>query len=139
MGETPLKLAADEAKRSAVQRVAAGRPVVSLGRAKFRVGTSTLHVRFCSENQASPTKYKFNINPNTLSADYELWICGEANRYYLAPTAVMTQMYNHPDSYPDRLHPEITVVSVETAGHHVTYARGGQSLDFSRYFQARME
>lgn len=134
-----MNLAADDAKQSAVRRIAANQPVVPLGRAKFRVGTSTVHVRFCSENRTSPTKYKFNINPNTLSADYELWICGEESRYYFAPTAVMTQMYNHPDSYPDRLHPEITVVSVDTVDHRVTYARGGRSLDFSPYFRAGME
>ena len=127
---------ADTAKRVVLQRIAGELQPVALGRAKFRIGTSTIHVRFCSENQASPTKYKFNINPNTLSADHEVWICGSSNWFYLAPISAMNHMYNHPDSYPDRLHPEITVVSLDTSGHRVTYALGGQTLDFSPYFQA---
>ena len=35
-------------------------------------------------------KFKFGINPNTFSADSELWICGKA-AYYLMPIFLSTQ------------------------------------------------
>jgi len=69
-------------KNAALAKVANGASIVSAGNAKARIGKAVVHVRFCSRNLSAPGKFKFNINPNTLSADYELWVCGSAARYY---------------------------------------------------------
>lgn len=61
-----------------------------------------------------PPYYKFNINPNTLSADYELWICGSAGVWYLVPIDLIGRIYSDPAAYPDHRHPEIRVVSLNT-------------------------
>jgi hypothetical protein len=43
-------------------------------------------VRYCSRNVSAPRKFKFNINPNSLSAGCELWVCGSAAIYYMMPS-----------------------------------------------------
>ena len=112
--------------------------MVGVGRSKVRIGDAVVHVRFCSTNAAAPEKFKFNINPNSLSADFELWVCGDESQYYLAPITVIQQMHRHPESYPDRHHPNITVVSLDTSTHRVTYARGGEAMDFRPYFRSHL-
>lgn len=125
-------------KKSALLAIAKGSSVSSLGKAKYRVGSSVVHVRFCSQNARAPERYKFNINPNTLSADYELWVCGTAAVYYLMPVSIMQKIYNDPNTYEDKHHPGIKVVSVDTASHTVTYASGGVNTSLRQYLSAKM-
>jgi hypothetical protein len=125
-------------KNTALAKVANGVSVVSAGNAKARIGKSVVHVRFCSLNLSAPGKFKFNINPNTLSADYELWVCGSAALYYLMPIAFMRGIYDNPDTYIDRMHPEIRVVSVDANAHTVTYAAGGISSSLRGYLCATL-
>ena len=100
---------------------------------RFLIGKSVVHVRYCSPNANAPGKFKFNINPNTLSADYELWVCGSAMVYYLMPISFMKGIYDTPNSYVDRRHPEILVVSVDTHAHTITYASGGVGSSLRGY------
>lgn len=120
-------------KNAALAKVANGASIVSAGNAKVRIGEAVVHVRFCSQNLSAPGKFKFNINPNTLSADYELWVCGNAALYYFMPVAFMRGIYVNPDTYVDRKHPEIRVVSVDANAHTVTYAAGGVSSSLRGY------
>ena len=87
-----------------------------------------------SINNKSPNKYKFNINPNTLSADYELWICGSATSYYLMPIELMREIYNNPNTYIDSMHPEIRVVSVDVNSNNATFASGGVGCNLKKFF-----
>jgi hypothetical protein len=136
VGDDPMHLDANEEKRVVLQRIAGTSALMPAGQAKFRVRDTCIHARFCSENYSSPTKYSFNVNPNTLSADYELWICGDPDHYYLMPISLMRQIYDHPSAYVDHRHPKIRVVSVDIEKHCLTYARGGESLDLAPYFQS---
>ena len=109
------------------------------GPSKWYVGETIVHMRFCSRPKTSDgVTYAYNINPNTLRADYEIWICGEAGVYYCIPTEVMKAIYRNPEGYVDRRHPEIRVAEVDTRTHQALYARGGQHLDFSPYFRATL-
>jgi hypothetical protein len=100
-------------------------------REMYRCGENVIHARYCALGAG---KYKFNINPNTLKADYELWICGDADHWYLIPIKLVKQMYDHPNAYIDRHHPEIRVVGVDPDCHRATYARPSTKLDISPYF-----
>ena len=108
---------------------------VPLGGESYRLGNAVLHARYCSSGKGN---YKFNINPNSLRANYELWICGDAKHYYLLPTEVLRQMYEHPAAYPDNHHPEIRVVSVDALIHRVSYAAPSITLDLNPYFRANL-
>lgn len=125
-------------KNAALAKVANGAAITSAGNAKVRIGKLVVHVRYCSRNLNAPGKFKFNINPNTLSADHELWVCGSAVHYYLMPIAFMRGIYDNPDTYIDRMHPEIRVVSVDANTHTVTYASGGVSSSLQGYLCATL-
>lgn len=101
----------------------------------FRVGSRRLHVRFCSTDQRRSSHYKFNINRATLRADFEVWICGGPDVYYLLPVAVMQRIYDDPRAYVDARHPDIRVVSVDTTRHIAVYAQGSQKLALNAYFR----
>ncbi len=125
-----------QAKQATLQQVAGNSPIVSAGNAKVSIGRWLVHLRYCSDNQFAPGKYKFNINPNTLSADFELWICSVPQHFYLMPVSIMREFYRHPEAYVDSYHPNIHIVSVDAEQHKVTYARGGTSANLSQYFCA---
>ena len=125
-------------KNAALAAIGNGVKPVSAGKSKFRIGQKVVHVRFCSEDAAGSTKYKFNINPNTLSGDHELWVCGSAKTYYLMPVSLMRSIYEDPNTYVDRAHPEIRVVSVDIGTNTVTYASGGTYKSLREYLNARL-
>lgn len=121
-----------EIKERVFDTIAPGGVVEPMGREIYRVGTRAVHARYCASGN------RFNINPNTLRADFELWICGSAEHYYLIPTDVVRGMYEHPSAYRDNHHSEIRVVSINRDSHHVNYAAPGVSLDLSRYLRATL-
>jgi hypothetical protein len=128
----------DIEKNTALSKVARGATIAPAGNAKVRITKSVVHVRYCSANAKAPGKFKFNINPNTLSADYELWVCGNASVYYLMPISLMQDIYNNPGTYVDRRHLEIRVVTVDTHSNTVTYASGGVKSSLEAYLGATL-
>jgi len=129
----------EEIKRQMYSRIADQQGWFPSGRAKIRIGQHIVHVRFCSTNPSSPQKYKFNINPNTLTADYELWICGSEQSYYLVPIDIIKEIYSDPDSYQDYHHEGIKVVYVDNNNDFVTYATGGKSLSLKPFFKTKLK
>ncbi len=123
----------EKIKATVLDRISADKGWYPSGRAKYRIGQHVIHVRFRSADKSGSAWYIFNINPNTLSADYELWICGDADTYYLVPIKLMRQIYHDPEAYVDHRHPEIRVVSVNAATNTVTYAKGGKTMDLTIY------
>lgn len=130
-------MAHNKAIKLAVLSTIAGGTSYSLsGRAEGLVKGKSVHVRYNSSNRRAPSKFKFNINPTTLSADFELWICGSAANYYLMPIEFIRRLYKHPDAYPDRQNPGYTVVSVDANAHNVMFAPGGRSESLGPYLGA---
>ncbi len=97
----------DHLKHTVLDRIASGKRWKPNGRSKFMVNEKIVHVRYCRSQRTGSPLYKFNINPNTLSGNYELWICGNADSSYLIPTEIMEKMYQDPEAYIDRHHEEI--------------------------------
>ena len=56
----------DSVKQVVLDRIAAGKSWWKSGRSTYEIKGTKVHVRYCS-----PPTYKFNINPNTLRADWE--------------------------------------------------------------------
>lgn len=125
-------------KLAALIYISKGVRPVSIGNSKYKFGQNTVHVRFCSEDKRRPTKFKYNINPNTLSADFELWVCGAEIICYLMPVALMQGIYKDPNTYIDRAHPEIRVVSVDIESNTVTHASGGKFKSIGQYLNAQL-
>ncbi|MFC1783587.1 hypothetical protein ACFL02_08380 [Planctomycetota bacterium] len=128
----------EKIKNEVLRRIAKGYLVRSIGRAKWRIGDHILHVRYCGKPTGQSMRYAYGINPTTLKADFEIWICGKANYYYLIPTKVMKKIYNDPNAYIDSHHPEIRIAKVDAQNHLCYYSRGAKFMDFSEYFYATL-
>ena len=127
-----------EVKNQALARIANGRTVRFVGSAKWNIGNQIVHVRFRTSPKSKEI-FSYNINPNTLGADFELWICGGVESYYLFPIAIMKDIYSDPDAYVDRRHPEIRVAEVDTVTHQLLYGCGGKTQNVSKYFRATLD
>ena len=125
-------------KLAVLSAASQGASRVILPKSKVRISGKVIHTRFCAENTRSPTKYKFNINPNTLSADFELWVCGRSECYYLLPVAILRKIYDNPSTYVDNTHPDIRVISLDIKTNFVMYARGGASISIADCFRTTL-
>lgn len=106
-------------------------------RSVYKLGGKVIHTRFKSK-ASSGNKFPYNINPQTLDADYELWVCGGNESWYLMPTSLMQQIYDDPEAYVDNAHPDIRVVTVDLDTHLLMYARGGQTMSVEAYYQKKL-
>ncbi|MEX0693813.1 MAG: hypothetical protein WD075_05145 [Rhodospirillales bacterium] len=106
------------------------------GNSIWMVGEVSVHARYRTKPKKGGKTFAFNLNPNSLQGDYELWICGQAQDYYLLPKELVQSIYTHPDGYVDHHHPEIRVADIRVTDHRCLYARGGTSLDLASYFRA---
>ena len=127
-------------KENVLSRIAHGKQWKKVGvdrKEKWQVGDKIVHIRY----RARPLYggvYSYGINPNSLEADYEVWICGDTEKYYLIPTNVIKMIYNHPDAYPDHTNPEIRVPYVHVGTHRCRYSPNGLIFDFSVYYRATL-
>ena len=123
----------DATKRAVLDRIAPSVGWRKSGQVSYSSSVGTVHARF---KTAGP--FSFNINPATLRADFELWICGSERLYYLLPRDTVRLIYDHPGAYIDSRHPDIRVVRVDPINHRVTFDTGGESLDLRPFFQAQL-
>jgi hypothetical protein len=128
-------MSVSEAKCAALDRITNRGQWFARGKATYRVGLQVVHVRFCSTDRVRSSHYKSNVNPATLRSHHEVWICGDADTYYLLPLSVVQKIYDDPRTYIDRRHPKIRVLSVDTERHEAVYGAGGLRLDLKPFFQ----
>lgn len=124
----------EDKKYLVLKNIANGHAISYVGRAKVRIKGQVIHVRFNSTSSDRPHHYPFNINKNTLTADWELWICGNKG-YYLLPMIIIRDIYDDPDHYDDYTHlnQRIHTVSVNYNYDTVTFAKSGKKIDISKY------
>lgn len=120
-------------KQIIFHKLAEGQTITDLGRNKVMIGDIRIHYRFKSFPKQNLDKFPFNINPNSLDTQFELFICGSEHLYYLIPVDVLRMMYSHPNAYPDRHHPNIRIITIDTSKNKVTYAKPSISLDLAPY------
>ena len=123
-------------KQAVLNHITAGRPYTPAGKSIVAVGTTKVHVRYVSRPAPASRRYAYNINPNTLRADYELWICGDRDGWYLFPIDVIRGIYGDPAAYTDARHPDLRVASVDVRSDQVTFGAGGKGLSAAAYRDA---
>lgn len=128
----------EEIKRKVLNNVVGQREWVYAGRSNVIVDNKVIHVRFRSKDPKCPEKYIYNINPNTLRADFELWICQTEDIYYLFPIDVIRTIYFDLDTHEDKTHPEIRVASINITNHLLKYGRRQSSIDATNCFKATL-
>lgn len=125
----------NQVKMQVIRKIAGEKPFHQASNHKFRVTGFVIHVRFVSAPKNSSNSYTFDVYPNTLTADYEVWICEAENYYYLIPITKLREMY--PYAYGAKKHPEARLMSVDI-NHRCSYSRSRPPEDFSRYFTATL-
>lgn len=129
-------------KEQVIQKIANGRvwsEARGQGQSKYRIDEKVIHVRYRSSPKSDGVTYAYNINPNTLSSDYELWICGNASIYYFIPISIIHEIYNDPGGYVDHTHPNLRVSDINTTNHNTLHSRlENSSKNLSPYFCAVM-
>jgi hypothetical protein len=127
---------ATEIKLKVLSKLGAGTPKKVRGPGMYEVDGQVIHARFCGVIKGRPDRYGFNINPTSLKAPWELWVCGDSAIWYLLPHAEVRRIYDDPDAYVASAMPKHRVVSLETRGNMLAVARGGKKLDISGYRNA---
>jgi hypothetical protein len=130
-----MTTAAEEIKKAVMKSVAPEESWHKIGRTTYSVGKARVHVRYCGKQVGD---HWYNINPTTLRADYELWICGSANHWYLIPMDRIRVMYEHPNAYQDGTHATLKDVTVSLPRHLAIYAAPGVSMNIQQYFKATL-
>ena len=128
----------ERAKEAVLTQISGGRPwrkAYGHGKSKWKIEEKIVHMRFCSSPTTDGATFAYNINPNTLSSDYEVWICGRSDDYYLIPIAVIKRIYADAGAYVDSWHPEMRVAHIHTGSHHATFSSDGVGLDFAAHFR----
>ena len=120
-----------QAKNAVLDRIAGvGGWWKAPGRDNWGSKNGTLHTR-CRSNAAHGTTYAYNFGPAALKMDYQVWICGKPEDYYLIPSEVVRKMYAHQKGYVDKAHPNLHVANIDVSCHKVTFATEAQRLNFA--------
>lgn len=118
-------------KEKVLKRVSNGNEIIYLPKAKVKINNLIYHYR---EDSYKPSgKYPFNINPNTLSSDYEIWICGSENIYYLIPKFEIEKIY-FSGATPNQTPGQENIITIDIyPANDIVKVRKGFQLDFSTY------
>lgn len=116
-------------------RIAPGKYAFNFDRSMYTLDGRIIHTRFCSGGRYG---VMFSLNPASLRADYELWICGHPDYYYLIPQEIIRSMYTHPRAYRDRHNPNARIVRVFEYENIVCYAKMGVKMDIEEFFCATL-
>ena len=125
------------AKNEVLRRLAGTASIIRLPKTKVKIGNTVIHTRFRSSSKSGGNIWSFNINPNTLTADFELWVCGSSVVYYLIPRTTIERIYNDPAGYPDYAHDGIRVADINSATHMCSYGRN-RNISLATCFLARL-
>lgn len=125
----------DELKRWVLTQAGEGRVAKFVGKATFELLGKRIHVR--QTWTVTRMNWPFNINPNTLEADYELWILGWS-LWYLIPIAAIRFMYEAPSAYRNSDNQEIVTVSLNEEREECRFATEEPPLKLSAYRHATL-
>jgi hypothetical protein len=125
----------DQHKATVLNTLANGRAVNRAdGRGTYRIGWHRVHIRFCSRDAERPDLFKFNVNAETVAANFEVWVCGSPSSWYVIPVAIVRGMYDHPRAYPDhQASTHRVVVSVNRSTDFAQYLQGGGGVSIHAY------
>lgn len=105
-------------------------------KAIFDLNGVRVHVRHTWVSVRS--NWWFDINPNTLRADFELWLCGYPSLWYLVPVSAIRYMNEAPTAYPNTEKSGTTEVTVNEDNDTCIFARNEPRLDVSRFRHGRL-
>lgn len=121
-----------DTKEIVLRKIASGKPIRLLPKSKVEIDGKIFHYRL--DSFRSNGKYPFNINPNTLTADYEVWICGDESTFYVIPISEIKKIYSDPNTYTNRTpnQENIRTLDIHTSTNEVKFGSNKQ-INFTAY------
>ncbi len=118
-----------------LENISEGSPIIHLKKNLAKVNGKIIHYRYKSKASDMSRRFPFNINPTTLSADFEIWICGNQDLYFIIPIKEIKKIYDDPDTYTNSTKNQslIKTLTVDTLKNVAKYGRNSKALDVSSF------
>ncbi len=120
----------DKHREIVLSALSGGNVTRKIGNVTYEIEGKSYHIKMVTGNKS---KYPFNINNTVLKADFEIYICGSSELYYVIPINVIKMMHEDPAAMPDNTHPGYTVIDVHPNEDKIIYGTHGKSIDISSY------
>jgi len=117
-------------RESVLLKIAGGKAFRKSGTVSYIIDGYTYHIKV---KTGQLKRYPFNINKSVLSADYEVYVCGTDELYYVIPVELIRKMHSDPSAMPDYTYPGYTVVDVCPDEEKIIYGTGGKSLNVGAF------
>jgi hypothetical protein len=120
----------ESCRQSVLSKLAGSKSTKKVGRVTHEIEGKRYHIKVKS---GSLGKYPFNINPTVLAADYEVYVCGTDQLYYVLPMGEIEKMHADGNAMPDNAYSGYTILDVYPANNRIIYGIGGKELDIAKY------
>ena len=121
----------------ALLKIANGKSIKHKNKSIVEINGISIHCRYASGSGVEEQeKYPFNINPNTLTAQYELWVCATSDWYYIIPIDVIKSIYDDPDTYVNKYPGQelIKTVNVIVENDILRFGKNGKQIQITQYW-----
>ncbi len=113
-----------------LKKISQGKEYLRFGGVTFIIDNRKYHIKV---KTGQLKKYPFNINPTVLEADFEVYVCGNDNLYYLIPITLIKEMHTDPSAMPDHRYSGYTVIDVHPGKNIIKYGTGGKFINIGKY------
>jgi len=116
----------DKYREAVLQKIAGNKEFIKAGKVTYTIDGNNYHIKVKTDDLK---KYPFNINNAVLSADFEVYVCGSDELYYVIPNELIKLMHTDPDAMPDHSHPGLTIIDVFPQENKIIYGTGGKAIN----------
>lgn len=122
-------------RQNVLSAISSGLTATKIGKVTYEIQGQRYHIKMVTGNK---DKYPFNINKTVLASDYEVYICGSSDVYYVIPIDVIRMMHEDPSAMPDNTHPGYTIIDVHPDKNSINYGTHGKSVNIKPYRNATL-
>jgi hypothetical protein len=126
----------DQHREKVLAKIATGNNPRKIGGVSYDIAGKTFHIKVVTGKKK---KYPFNINDTVLKADYEVYVCGTSDLFFVVPISIVKMMHEDPNSMPDYTYPGYTVVDVHPMENKIIYGTKGKAIDIGMYRNATLK
>jgi len=117
-------------RQEVLRRISNGYRPIKQGKVTYSINGFSFHLKV---KTGISNDYPFNINDTVLSADYEVYICGDHNLFYIIPIDIIKKVHSDPNAMGDRHHPGYSIIHIMPDVDELLYAAPAQTIDITRY------
>lgn len=123
----------DPHRKKVLDKIADDDEYRQIGRVSYDIAGKIFHIKVVTGKKKN---YPFNINKTVLKADYEVYVCGTSELFFVIPISIVKKMHEDPNAMPDYRNKDYTVVVVKPLENKITYATKGKAINIGIYRNA---